>query len=122
MIKRILLIIAILAVAAVAFYVINIYEDPADIQAKMREIRMTLIQSNQDLADIEAYLSAREKEITGGQKLSDLQDKLILVSEGLITAPKDDLVSFDRQAGALRSVIQLEIEQLYIELSKYENK
>lgn len=120
--KKTLLIIALIFVVIIAFYVINIYEDPAEIQAKMSEIRIALIQKNQDLADIEAYLSAREKGVDEGEELERLQNKIILASEGLVMATKDDLVSFDTEARVLRTIVNAEIRESHGELEYYKSK
>ncbi len=115
--KKYLLVILIIIVAGVAAYFIN-QKNIANREARLVEINELLEKKSEELSAIELYLDTRKKGITDEKELSYLQEKIILIGEGLITAAKENLTAFDRETKALRTIIQMEIDELDEEMQK----
>lgn len=103
--RGIITVIGILVVAAASYGLGLINAAPA---VDERVVQHTIQQNRSALDIVEEYLSLREQ----GSTDSALQDDVRQVSNGLITAEADDLVAFDRQAKALRSIIAARIYEL----------
>lgn len=68
-------------------------------------------QTSDALQAIDDYLSLRSELDLMNQKISDLQDIILVASDGLITADKQDYESFDREAKALRTILSMELDE-----------
>lgn len=120
--KNIVLLIAItLLVAAVISFFAFVYKSPEQQKVKRVAMEQVLQEKKEVLLLIEEYLSLRKKQETDSNQygtLSDLQDRLIQASDGLITYAKDDYEFFDLAVGAFRTIVNMEIDELSQDLSK----
>lgn len=111
--KTLLILVIVLAIVAGGiYYFTSVYKSPAQVLAEKQATREALQKKEADLGVIEEYLSIRENSADPEERLSHLQDAIIVAGEGLIAASKEAFEDFDRQAKALRTIVTMQIDEL----------
>lgn len=110
--KVLIIILVLVVVTGAIYYFTSVYKSPAQMQAEKVAIQAALQEKQAGLVAIEDYFLMRQQPDAPQDQIVVLQDAIIKAGDGLITASKDDLEAFDRGAGALKTLLSMEIEEL----------